>query len=175
MTDKLSAHKRSWNMSRIRSRDTKPEMLLRSLLHRMGFRFRVQYKKLPGRPDIVLPRYKTVIFVHGCFWHQHSDCIEGTRPKSNTEYWKTKLENNVTRDRRNRLAIIELGWQVLRFWECELEKTPVQIATKIAETLRGVPPETSGNSLPSRKELLRAAEARARYITQGVVSRRRSE
>jgi DNA mismatch endonuclease (patch repair protein) len=162
-------------MSRIRSCDTKPEMLLRSLLHRIGFRFRVHCKELPGRPDIVLPKYHTVIFVHGCFWHQHPGCIEATCPKSNTEYWKTKLEGNVTRDRRNSLALIESGWQVLRFWECELEKDPVQIAIRIAETLRGAPPKSSDYTLPSRTELLRAAEARAGYTTRQVVPRRLSE
>lgn len=164
MTDKLSAKKRSWNMSQIRSGDTKPEILLRTLLHRLGFRFRVHHRKLPGRPDIVLPRYKTVIFVHGCFWHQHPECVEATRPKSNTEYWKKKLEGNVSRDRQNRSALIELGWRFLRVWECELEKDPIEIAIRISETLRGSSTIISECALPSRKELLRAAEARAVYI-----------
>jgi DNA mismatch endonuclease (patch repair protein) len=153
-------------MSRIRSCDTKPEMLLRSLLHRMGFRFRVHRKELPGRPDIVLPKYHTVILVHGCFWHQHPGCIEATRPKSNTEYWKTKLEGNVVRDTRNRSALIESGWQVIRVWECELEKYPEKIAIQIAEALRGAPSESFDYTLPSRIKLLRAAEARAGYTTR---------
>jgi DNA mismatch endonuclease (patch repair protein) len=125
-------------MSRIRSSDTKPEMLLRSALHRMGFRFRVHKKGLPGRPDIVLPKYHAVIFVHGCFWHQHPGCIEAVRPKTNQEYWTAKLENNVKRDRKNLETLRKGGWKVFRFWECEIEKDPIRISKQIHKKLQGI-------------------------------------
>lgn len=135
MSDKLTPQKRSWNMSRIRSANTKPEMLMRSLLHRMGFRFRLHRKDLPGRPDIVLPRYRTVIFVHGCFWHQHLGCVEASHPKSNKAYWESKLEANVKRDEKNRQLLHEQGWRVLVFWECEVERDPWRIALQIAQQI----------------------------------------
>lgn len=119
MTDKLSPEHRSWNMSRIRSTNTKPEKLVRSLLHQMGFRFRLHRKDLPGKPDIVLPRYHTVIFVHGCFWHRHEDCKECTTPKSNTEFWLEKFRKNVERDERVKLALEGAGWHVVTVWACE--------------------------------------------------------
>ena len=136
MADKLSKEKRSWNMSRIRSADTKPEILLRSLLHRMGFRFRLHERRLPGRPDIVLPKYRSVIFVHGCFWHQHPGCIEAVRPKTNREYWEAQLDGNVRRDVKHQMAMVEQGWRVFQIWECQLEKDPVLSALQIAEDLR---------------------------------------
>ena len=163
MTDKLSRDKRRWNMSRIRSADTKPEMLLRSMLHRIGFRFRLHHRGLPGRPDIVLPKYRTVIFVHGCFWHQHPGCIEAVRPKTNQKYWAAKLEGNVKRDRKNRQALLKQGWRVFRFWECQIEKDPILSATRIAKELRGTTQASVEYALPSRIELLRAAESRAGY------------
>ena len=107
--DKLTQEQRSKNMAQIKSCDTKPEKLVRSQLHRMGYRFRLHVKTLPGNPDIVLPRYKTAIFVHGCFWHKH-DCAVGRRvPKSNLEYWIAKIERNVERDAKNRKALQEQG------------------------------------------------------------------
>jgi len=163
MTDMLTPQRRSWNMSRIRSSDTKPEMLMRSLLHRIGFRFRVHCRNLPGRPDIVLPRYRTVIFIHGCFWHQHAGCTEASRPSSNTRYWSSKLEANVKRDRRHRRLLRQKGWRALRFWECEVEKNPAREARRIARVLRSHAAESAVYVLPSRRELLRAAEARAGY------------
>ena len=163
MTDSLTPLKRSWNMSRIRSSNTKPEMLIRSLLHRMGFRFRVHRKDLAGRPDIVLPRYRTVIFVHGCFWHQHKDCIEASRPKSNTAYWQSKLDGNVERDRKNHRLLREQGWRVLLFWECEVENDPERIALQTEQELRGTPQDPRHYNLPSRRELLTAAEARTGF------------
>ena len=102
MTDILSKERRSWNMSRIRGSDTKPELLVRSLLHRMGYRFRLHRKDLPGRPDIVLPKYRTVIFVHGCFWHRHKGCKYAYTPKSRTDFWQNKFQGTVERDKRNR-------------------------------------------------------------------------
>ena len=161
MADKLSRKKRSWNMSRIRAKNTKPELVLRSVLHRMGFRFRVHDQRLPGRPDIVLPKYRTIIFVHGCFWHQHPGCIEAVRPKTNVEYWKEKLEGNVKRDRKNCLALCKEGWQVLRFWECQIEKDPILIGTQIALTLRGDEHRSSNYVFPPRTELLKSAKFRA--------------
>lgn len=121
MADRVSEEKRSWIMSRVKGRDTSPERLVRSLLHRMGYRFRLHRKDLPGKPDIVLPRYKKVIFVNGCFWHQHPGCPQGRRqPKSNREYWGKKLEATVIRDQNNQLLLKERGWEVLVIWECEL-------------------------------------------------------
>lgn len=110
-------------MSRIRGKNTKPELIVRSMLHRMGFRFRIHRKDLPGRPDIVLPRHRKVVLVHGCFWHGHL-CKIAPGPKSNTAYWLPKIEANRSRDQRNRIALIDLGWQVLELWECEIRDLP---------------------------------------------------
>lgn len=118
--DRLDAQRRSENMRRIKSKNTKPEVLLRSLLHKAGYRFRVHRKDLPGNPDIVFPGRRKVIFVHGCFWHQHAGCREGRLPSTRQEYWRPKLERNVQRDT---VAIEQLqaqGWSVLTIWECEL-------------------------------------------------------
>jgi len=163
MTDKLTPRRRSWNMSRIRSANTKPEIVLRSVLHRMGFRFRIHQRGLSGRPDIVLPKYRTVIFVHGCFWHQHPGCIEAVRPKTNEKYWTAKLDGNVKRDRKNHQNLRKEGWRVFRFWECEIEKDPIRVATRITKELRGFARGSAEYALPSRIELLRAAESRAGY------------
>lgn len=118
--DRLSKEHRSWNMSRIRGRDTNPEMTVRSMLHRMGFRFRVHCSKLPGKPDIVLKRYKTVIFVHGCFWHHHPGCMYATNPGTRIEFWQKKFAANVSRDIKVANALTEMGWKVAVVWECEL-------------------------------------------------------
>ena len=109
-------------MSKIRSKDTKPEKILRSALHQIGYRFRIHRKDLPGKPDIVLPKYKTVIFVHGCFWHYHKDCPEGRIPNTNSKFWKEKLLKNVEKDKRHQANCKELGWKVIVVWECEVEK-----------------------------------------------------
>jgi len=122
MTDKLSPEKRSWNMSRIRGRDTAPELAVRKLLHAAGFRFRLHRKDLPGRPDIVLPKYKTVIFVHGCFWHSHG-CKDSGTPKTNSGFWSTKLADNARRDTKNRTLLEQQRWNVEVIWECEIKKT----------------------------------------------------
>lgn len=119
MTDRITSGKRSWNMSRIRSRNTKPELRVRSLLHRMGYRFRLHRKNLPGSPDIVLKKYNLVIFVHGCFWHRHSRCKYAYTPKSRIEFWGAKFAQNMARDRRNREDLESAGWQVQYLWECE--------------------------------------------------------
>lgn len=120
--DSLSKEHRSWNMSRIRSTNTKPEMLVRSFLHRNGFRFRLHVKDLPGHPDIVLPKYKTVIEVRGCFWHRHRGCKYATTPSSNTEFWQTKFNQNIKRDRNHAKELNALGWNVIVIWECETDK-----------------------------------------------------
>lgn len=119
--DSLTKEHRSWNMSRIRSTNTKPEMIVRSFLHQNGFRFRLHVKELPGHPDIVLPKYKTVIEVRGCFWHRHPRCKRATIPSSNTEYWLTKLKDNVKRDQEHARALKALGWHLIVVWECETE------------------------------------------------------
>lgn len=120
--DIWSRKKRSEVMSRIRSKNTKPELAVRSFLHRLGFRFRLHRRDLPGCPDIILPKYKVLIFVHGCFWHLHEGCRDGTIPKTQHEKWKAKLERNVARDKQNIKELKKLGWKVIVIWECEIEK-----------------------------------------------------
>ncbi len=121
MRDRLSKERRSWNMSRIRGKHTMPEKVVRSLLHRMGFRFSLHSRKLPGRPDIVLPRHKAVVFVHGCFWHRHRGCRNCTTPTNRREWWIRKLDGNAARDKRHRRALSKQGWRVFVVWECETE------------------------------------------------------
>ena len=118
--DTLTPEKRSWNMSRIRSKDTKPERVVRSFLHRNGFRFRLHVKNLPGMPDIVLPKYKTVIEVRGCYWHRHEGCKYAYMPKTKVEFWQKKFAENVARDQRTEQELRKLGWNVITVWECEL-------------------------------------------------------
>ncbi len=122
MVDRVDAITRSRIMSGIRSKNTKPEMLVRKALHAKGFRYRLHVKDLPGKPDIVLPKYRTVVFVHGCFWHQHPGCKDAFKPQSNTEFWKKKLQGNIDRDRRAQAALALLGWRCLVIWECEVER-----------------------------------------------------
>lgn len=126
MKDRLSKAKRSWNMSRIRSDDTKPELFIRSNLHRLGFRFRIHRKDLPGKPDIVLKKYRTVIFVHGCFWHHHENCKRASLPKTNTKYWHHKIFNNRDRDTRNKEILEKLGWNVIVVWECKIKSNSIE-------------------------------------------------
>lgn len=124
MADLVSTEQRSYNMSRIRSRNTKPELVVRSMLHRLGFRFTVNSvnnRKLPGKPDIVMPRYKTVVFVHGCFWHVHEGCKNFRLPKTRTDWWKAKLMGNAKRDTKNQNELKKLGWKIVVIWECELK------------------------------------------------------
>jgi DNA mismatch endonuclease (patch repair protein) len=117
--DTLSRERRSWNMSRIKSRDTEPERIVRSTLHRLGFRFRLHVSDLPGRPDIVLPKLRAVIFVHGCFWHRHHGCRLAYEPKSRVDFWRRKFTQNVQRDQKVRLALRHSGRRVFVVWECE--------------------------------------------------------
>ncbi len=118
MTDVHSPHQRSFNMSRIRGANTKPEMLVRSLVHQMGFRFRLHRRDLPGKPDLVLPRHRKVIFVHGCFWHCHNCRFGRVTPKTNADFWREKRSGNAARDRRNLSRLRRDGWKVLVIWEC---------------------------------------------------------
>ena len=119
--DNLTPEKRSWNMSRIPNRDTKPELALRSALHRLGYRFRLSDKNLPGRPDIVLPKYKTAVFVHGCFWHRHKGCKYAYTPKSKVEFWQHKFEENIVRHERNISDILSNGWIPVVIWQCQIK------------------------------------------------------
>src|SRR5690349_7596484 len=119
--DSITPERRSENMRRIRSQDTSPELLLRRKLHKLGYRFRVHRTDLPGKPDLVFVGRRKAVFVHGCFWHQHSSCADGRIPKSNLTYWAPKLRNNVARDRRNLLQLKRLGWEIHIVWECELK------------------------------------------------------
>lgn len=125
-------------MSRIRSSDTKPEIAVRSLLHRMGFRFRLHRKDLPGNPDIVLPKYKTVIFVHGCFWHRHEGCKYAYNPKSNTASWKKKFKSNIQRDKVVLSQLETAGWNVIVVWECEI-KDSVKLKRRLGAQIMGSP------------------------------------
>ena len=120
--DTLSTEARSRLMSQIKGRDTKPEMLVRSAAHRLGLRFRLHDKRLPGKPDLVLPKHRTVIFVHGCFWHRHEGCRYATTPANNAAAWQEKFAANVRRDAKVRQQLEELGWRVLVIWSCELDE-----------------------------------------------------
>lgn len=121
MADIFTKRKRSEVMSRIRGKDTKPEVSFRKALHRLGFRYRLHAKGLPGKPDIVLPKYRTAIFVHGCFWHGHRPCKVYRLPKTNREFWAEKIAGNRSRDRRNVKALLGDGWRVAVVWECALQ------------------------------------------------------
>lgn len=123
MADVHDPATRSYNMSRIRGKDTKPEMMVRKYLFSKGFRYRLHDPKLPGKPDIVLPRFKTVIFVHGCFWHGHEGCKYFVVPKTRTEWWLTKINRNKFLDQQHNKDLENLGWKVLQIFECELKKT----------------------------------------------------
>ena len=136
--DSITPEHRSWNMFRIRSGNTKPERLVRSLLHRMGYRFRLHRQGLPGRPDIILPGRRAVVLVHGCYWHRHTGCRLAYTPKSNLAFWQAKFQENVNRDQRQINQLRELGWEIITVWECE---------TKQPETLA----ERLRNEMPSRQ------------------------
>ena len=141
MVDFLSPAERSERMSRIRSTNTSPEVALRRELHAMGFRFRLHCKDLPGKPDIVLPRYRTAIFVHGCFWHRHDGCKVATTPKSNAGFWQEKFDRNVARDARSEELLKAQGWTVIVVWECELSsrRKAIEAASKVAKEVIGEP------------------------------------
>lgn len=138
MADVHTPEQRSKNMSAIRSKNTKPEEIVRKYLFSQGFRYRKNDKRLPGSPDIVLPKYRTVVFVNGCFWHKHEGCKYFVWPKNNAEFWQTKIESNVARDRQKEAQLIALGWNVIVVWECQLKKgakesTLSQLASQIRD------------------------------------------
>jgi len=120
VVDTFTKEKRSEIMSKVRATNTKPETVVRKWLHRNGYRFRLHGKELPGKPDIVLPKHKTVINVHGCFWHRHQGCKHATTPQSNTDYWEGKFKRNIERDRANKNQLEDAGWKVIVIWECEV-------------------------------------------------------
>lgn len=150
-------------MAAIKGKDTKPEMIVRKYLFSRGLRFRVQVKKLQGTPDIVLPKYKIVVFVNGCFWHGHEGCKYFRLPKSNVEFWREKIERNIERDKESMKALFDLGWKVIRVWECELRNKANReaILNKIYNSIT-----TSGNSGYSLEEtdIPMAAEPEAGYL-----------
>lgn len=135
MVDSLTPERRSWNMGRIPGKNTKPELAVRSMLHSLGYRFRVNKKDLPGKPDIVLKKYNTVVFVHGCFWHRHKNCSDATTPKSRTEFWEKKFSDTVARDKRNIDLLSGLGWRIVLVWECEL-KDPDSLIEKLKSQIQ---------------------------------------
>ena len=138
MADVHTPEQRSYNMSRIRGKNTKPEELVRKYLFSQGFRYRKNDVRLPGKPDIVLPKYRTVIFVNGCFWHAHEGCKYFVWPKNNADFWKNKIESNVTRDDKNYQQLKELGWKVLIVWECELKQScQAERLERIVDLVRG--------------------------------------
>lgn len=143
---------RSEMMARIGAKDTKPEMIVRKGLHGLGFRFRLHSRHLAGKPDLVFPKYRAAIFVHGCFWHTHKGCSYFTLPKTRTEFWRDKLAKNVERDQKTEQALIASGWRVLIVWECATKRGSLQnLLTEIAEWLRGK--EISGE-LPNKHAIV---------------------
>ncbi|MBI2240939.1 MAG: DNA mismatch endonuclease Vsr [Magnetospirillum gryphiswaldense] len=133
-------------MSAVRGKNTEPEMRVRRLLHAKGYRFRLHRSDLPGTPDIVLPRHRTVIFVHGCFWHRHTGCKRATTPKTRVAFWTEKFERNVARDRLKETALREMGWQVIVVWECETKATEILAAKLVAALTNSSYPSESGTS-----------------------------
>ena len=134
--DSISPEHRSWKMAQIKGKDTKIEVRVRQYLFSKGFRFRKNDKRFPGKPDVVLPKYKTVIFVNGCFWHMHEGCKQGRLPKSNVEYWEEKLGKNVANDKKHNQQLIEMGWKPITIWECELKNDFEGTLEKIIEQLK---------------------------------------
>ncbi|MGI9310198.1 MAG: very short patch repair endonuclease [bacterium] len=167
MIDTLSKQQRSALMSRVRGRHTKPEVLVRMLLHRRGVRFRLGGRNLPGRPDIVLVRHRVAIFVHGCFWHLHPNCKHARIPQQNRAYWKPKLEANRARDRVNRAALRAAGWKVVTVWECVAMKRPNRAVDDILRTIGigiGTRAKTTYDFPISDRDALKVAEQRSRYL-----------
>lgn len=144
MTDIMTPDERSARMSRIHGKDTKPELLVRKYLHGRGLRYRLHGKGLPGRPDLVLPKYRAVIFVDGCFWHGHA-CQKGRVPGTNPDFWKAKISANQARDRRTRRALLKGGWRVIRVWECLLsaKKARDKVLARLEATIRDLPTRTA--------------------------------
>jgi DNA mismatch endonuclease (patch repair protein) len=133
VVDHISPERRSWLMSRVRGKHTSPEMRVRRAAHKLGLRFRLHPKHLPGKPDLVFPRYGVALFVHGCFWHRHSGCPKASTPKSNTSYWIAKFEQNSARDAQIARSLTSRGWRVSTLWECET-KSPEILNRRLCET-----------------------------------------
>lgn len=139
MADRITPEHRSWNMSRIKGKDTKIEVKVRSWLFANGFRFRKNDRRYPGTPDVVLPKYRTVIFINGCFWHRHEGCRYATTPKTRTEFWQKKFDRNVANDIRHKEEMEAMGWNVITLWECELKKKQFE------ETMQGLAEKINNN------------------------------
>lgn len=154
-------------MSKVRSSDTKPEWILRCGLHRLGFRYRLNNNHLPGRPDLVLSKYRTVVFVHGCFWHRHPGCKDATMPKSNRAFWEKKFSENTERDRRVFETLTRQGWKVIVVWECDLSKKTVETIANVARELQenaGAQPMVRYRQTDLKRDnLLKVAEDKIRY------------
>jgi DNA mismatch endonuclease (patch repair protein) len=167
MTDVLSPDQRRQLMGRVSRRDTKPEWIVRSALHRLGFRYRLDSPDLPGHPDLVLPKYRSVVFVHGCFWHAHEHCRRASLPRTNHAFWRDKLQRNVERDKEITNKLLALGWRVLVAWECELNDDPVAVIERLVAQLTDVALSDGDyrervHTL-TRKQLLGVAEDKVRY------------
>ncbi len=178
MTDTIPSDERSWLMSRIKSADTQPEMIVRSTLHRLGFRFSLRRRDLPGKPDVVMRKWKCVIFVHGCFWHRHPGCPIATMPKSRIDFWQDKFRRNVERDTRVKTQLEDMGWKVVVVWECET-RDRLALATRLAAEItahaekNGAPfsassPDSASTDdyeypTPSAEKIYKVAEEVARY------------
>ena len=161
MTDTMTPEQRHRCMSNIRGKDTKPEMIVRKYLFSRGLRFRLHRKDLPGRPDIVLPKYRAVVLIDGCFWHGHEGCKYYKMPKSNVEFWESKITKNRNRDILNEIKLKELGWRVIRIWECEIRKVSDrdQALESLYNRIVGNPSQYDQNQIPFHI----AAEAAAEY------------
>lgn len=168
MADKLSSTQRKYCMSRIRGKNTKPEILVRKGLHARGFRFRLHNKKLPGCPDVVLPRYGVVIMVNGCFWHGHKGCQYATKPKSNIEFWETKIARNRHRDEVTNAHLEALGWHVITVWECELRGKSIVTSRldALAEEIR-----EAGAAQSKLKELYKRNRAESKMAMRVMMER----
>ena len=129
----MTSEARSRNMAAIKSKNTKPEIEVRKMLHALGYRFRLHRKDLPGKPDIVLPKYRTVIFVNGCFWHQHEKCKYASLPKTKIDFWKNKLEGNKLRDKLKQSQLKDLGWKIINVWECEIKNESDNLSLRLKE------------------------------------------
>lgn len=137
MTDKITPQQRKALMGRVKNKNTAPEMLVRRLLHRMGYRFRLHRRDLPGTPDIVLPRYRTVVFVHGCFWHGHEGCRRGTCPASNKDFWNAKINRNCERDAMATTLLVCAGWRVITVWDCEIKAGESALSARLSAFVKG--------------------------------------
>jgi DNA mismatch endonuclease (patch repair protein) len=168
MSDKLTPQQRSHCMSRIRGKDTKPEILVRRGLHAHGFRFRLQDRKLPGRPDIVLPKYGVAIMVNGCFWHGHKGCRYATKPKSNVEFWQTKIQRNQHRDEVTSAHLEALGWHVITIWECEL-RSPDALQARLESLADEI--RTAGRVMDERKMQKKANAAALKKEREQILER----